>query len=137
MFPSYCLAVPACQERLDFNFPWLCLYPTPTNTAKSVKETCGRICLPLALAQSRQVSPLEEKSGTDSTSLLWHPAPQLGDPGGLAVEGELSLALQVHLSAPVVLQDSTSRSRGTRVLLSIRGSCREVRGCLTDLHCCH
>lgn len=50
--------------------------------------------------------------GQETSILIWDQNPCLEDPGGLAVEGEVSVALHACLSALIFLEDCTGNPEG-------------------------
>lgn len=50
--------------------------------------------------------------GQIASILIWYQNPHLGDLGGLAVEGEVSIGLYAYLSAPVFSEDYAGSSEG-------------------------
>lgn len=50
--------------------------------------------------------------GQKASILIWDQNPSLGDPGGLALEGEVSVALHAGLSALIFLEDGTGNPEG-------------------------
>lgn len=50
--------------------------------------------------------------GQRASILIWYRDPHVGDLGGLAVEGEVSIGLHAYLSAPIILEDYTGSPEG-------------------------
>lgn len=130
------LVLPGCgclMGNLDFKFPSLCLYPTPMNAGKSIKKLVEEF----ALAWSRKPALWRRRMGQKASILIWDQNPSLGDPGSLALEGEISVALHAGLSALIFLEDGTGDPEGSICFRNTQVRCRQVRGWLISLCSCH